>query len=78
MTKSLQELGADFFATDNRGRELLHVLGYATAERFQWFMDQGLDPLMEDERQQTAIDVAAAKENEEVLKLFERDKGAAK
>lgn len=77
-TKLLQELGADLFAADKRGRGLLHVLGYATAERFQWFMDQGLDPLLEDERQQTAIDVAAADENQEVLKLFERDRVAQK
>lgn len=77
-TKLLQELGAELFATDKRGRSLLHILGDATAERFQWFMDQGLDPLLEDEMQQTAIDVAAANDNQEVLKLFERDRVAQK
>ncbi|KAJ5432500.1 uncharacterized protein N7458_011656 [Penicillium daleae] len=41
--------------------------------RFKRLMDMGLDPMAEDERQRTSIDVAAACENELILRLFKRE-----
>ncbi|KAJ4854858.1 ankyrin repeats (many copies) domain-containing protein [Trichoderma breve] len=68
----LENLGGDFFARDNRGRGLLHAAAAGDVERFQELMDIGLDPMMEDSAQQTAIDAAAACGNRDVLELFEK------
>ncbi|KAF5012003.1 hypothetical protein FDECE_1918 [Fusarium decemcellulare] len=68
----LQELGADFLAKDNEGRGLLHVAATRDAVRFQELMATGLDPMMENNAQQTAIDVAAAYSNTSVLEIFEK------
>lgn len=42
--------------------------------RFKRLMDMGLDPMAEDHRQRTSIDVAAACENDSILKLFKRER----
>ncbi|KAJ5982074.1 hypothetical protein N7451_012174, partial [Penicillium sp. IBT 35674x] len=68
----LQELGANFFVTDNEGRGLLHVAAAGDVVRFQELMGVGLDPMMENNTQQTAIDVAAASSNHAVLEIFEK------
>jgi ankyrin repeat protein len=69
----LQELGADFFARDNEGRGLLHIAAKGgDVVRFQELMAVGLDPMMEDNAQQTAIDAAAASSNNAVLEIFEK------
>lgn len=68
----LQELGANFFVTDNEGRGLLHVAAAGDVVRFQELIDVGLDPMMENNAQQTAIDVAAASSNDAVLEIFEK------
>ncbi|KAJ4327890.1 hypothetical protein N0V84_001701 [Fusarium piperis] len=71
----LRRVGGDFFAKDAKGRGLLHV---AAASRsvmtFSDLMELGLDTMLEDDAQQTPLDVAAAFENESVLQLFEKDK----
>ncbi|KAF4982526.1 hypothetical protein FZEAL_1865 [Fusarium zealandicum] len=67
----LQELGADFSAQDNEGRGLLHVAATGDVVRFQELMATGLDPMMENNAQQTAVDVAAAASNNSVLEIFE-------
>ncbi|KAL7940280.1 hypothetical protein V8C42DRAFT_258074 [Trichoderma barbatum] len=73
LTKPLLEtLGGDFFGRDNRGRCLLHAAAAGEVERFQELMDVGLDPMMEDNEQQTAIDAASACENRDILELFEK------
>ncbi|KAJ5953528.1 hypothetical protein N7454_000424 [Penicillium verhagenii] len=41
--------------------------------KFKRLMDLGLDPMAEDGRQRTSIDIAAASENELILKLFKRE-----
>lgn len=64
--------GADFGALDNAGRGLLHVAARGNATRFQKLMQRGLDPMMEDEKGETPLDVAAAHGNRKVLALFER------
>ncbi|KAL7911691.1 putative ankyrin repeat protein [Trichoderma velutinum] len=68
----LETLGGDFFARDNRGRGLLHAAAGGDVARFQELMDMGLDPLMEDSAQQTAIDIVAACGNKDILELFEK------
>ncbi|KAH7116417.1 ankyrin repeat-containing domain protein [Dactylonectria macrodidyma] len=68
----LRELGADFSAKDNEGRGLLHVAATGDVVRFQELMAAGLDPMMENNAQQTAIDVAAACSNNSVLEIFEK------
>jgi ankyrin repeat protein len=68
----LERLRADFFARDNKGLSLLHVAASGNDVRFKELMAKGLDVMMEDEAQQTPIDVAAAAGNEGVLALFEK------
>ncbi|UKZ79908.1 hypothetical protein TrVFT333_007671 [Trichoderma virens FT-333] len=68
----LEALGGDFFARDNKGRGLLHAAAAGDVERFQELRDMGLDPMMEDNAQQTAIDAAAACGNRAILELFEK------
>jgi ankyrin repeat protein len=70
----LENLGGDFFIKDNKGRGLLHAAAGGDVERFQELMDMGLDPMMEDNSQQTAIDIAAACGNREILELFKKKK----
>jgi hypothetical protein len=41
-------------------------------ERFKVLMKMGLDPMAEDSRQRTSLDIAAACGGEHILKLFER------
>lgn len=67
-----KSLGADFFAQDNEGRGLLHVAASGPVPRFKLLMEMGLDVMLEDHSQQTAIDVAAACGNQEILELFEK------
>ncbi|KAL7924481.1 putative ankyrin repeat protein [Trichoderma austrokoningii] len=73
----LEKLGGDFFVRDYKGRGLLHAAARGDVERFQELLEMGLDPMMEDNAQQTAIDVAAACGNRDVLELFEKNKVAS-
>ncbi|KAJ5208065.1 hypothetical protein N7449_002444 [Penicillium cf. viridicatum] len=77
--------GADFFAQNNAGSTLLHLLAskkvsdwraakssHNVVRRFQILMDRGLDPLAEDARQRTSLDVAAVCGSDHIMKLFAR------
>ncbi|KGO39178.1 hypothetical protein PEXP_046520 [Penicillium expansum] len=79
------EAGADFFARNNAGSTLLHLLAtkkagdwrgakppYNVVRRFKILMNRGLDPLAEDARQRTSLDVAAVCGSEHIMKLFAR------
>jgi ankyrin repeat protein len=68
----LREMGANLYIRDAKDRGLLHVAARNDASLFTELMDAGLDPMLEDKAQQTAIDVAAVSENQDVLELFER------
>ncbi|CAH0003764.1 unnamed protein product [Clonostachys byssicola] len=68
----LERLGADLFVKDNRGRGLLHAAAGGSVDIFKQLMERGLDVMLEDEVQQTAIDVAAACGNKDILELFEK------
>ncbi|KAJ5591628.1 uncharacterized protein N7459_001997 [Penicillium hispanicum] len=81
-----KSLGADFFARNDMGSSLLHELAAkkvrstfgrkdgadGVVARFKLLMEMGLDPMAEDARQRTSLDVAAACDGEHILKLFER------
>lgn len=71
----LADLGADFSARDVKGRGLLHFAAGGDVGRFRELVGVGLDVMAEDGAQRTAVDVAAACGNREVLKLFEKDEG---
>ncbi|KAJ5615350.1 hypothetical protein N7537_000464 [Penicillium hordei] len=79
------EAGADFFAQNNAGSTLLHLLAskkignwraeessHDVVQRFQILMDRGLDPLAEDARQRTSLDVAAVCGSDHIMQLFAR------
>ncbi|KAK4186673.1 ankyrin [Podospora australis] len=79
-----EEAGMDFAVKNDEGQSLLHAVaggkgpGYCgddggNVRRFQFLMDKkGLDPLMEDNRQRTALDIAAGVGSQGILKLFKR------
>ncbi|CAH0028484.1 unnamed protein product [Clonostachys rhizophaga] len=68
----LLELGADLTVANNKGQGLLHAAASGAVDRFKEIMEAGADAMMEDEAQQTALDIAAASDNQEVLALFEK------
>lgn len=75
----LLEQGGDLLSVrDRRGRSLLHEAAEGHVEVFKALVDVGLDVTVEDDGLQTAIDVAAACENYQVLELFEKKGRAAK
>ncbi|CAI6082842.1 unnamed protein product [Clonostachys chloroleuca] len=67
-----QNLGADFSVRNGKGQGLLHVAAPGDVGRFKELLSLGLDPMLEDDAQQTPIDVAAACGNQDVLALFEK------
>ena len=71
-----QDVGADPFAVDGQGRSLLHMVAEGDLHCLEaWFkelMGRGVDPMVEDGRKRTALDVAAACGKEKVLNLFEK------
>lgn len=69
---TFEAAGADFGALDNVGQSLLHVAAKGHVLRFKTLTERGLDPLLEDNGRQTAVDVAAACGNKGVLRLFKR------
>ena len=73
----LRGLGADVFARDDRGKGLLHVVAasWGGVELFMELLDAGLDATMEDESQQSAIDVAAVAGKQDILQLFDKNAG---
>ncbi|XWW94227.1 hypothetical protein V2A60_002170 [Cordyceps javanica] len=70
----LAALGADFQVTDEHGNGLLHLAATDGVQLFKAVMDRGaLDPTMENHAHQTAIDVAATYNNNEILALFKKE-----
>lgn len=69
---AFEAAGADFGALDNAGQSILHVAAKGHVLRFKTLTARGLDPLLEDNGRQTAVDVAAACGNKGVLRLFKR------
>ncbi|KAL6835448.1 ankyrin repeat-containing domain protein [Trichoderma camerunense] len=81
-----EKAGADFMVRNNAGETLLHTLasssfqhGYGAKSkddiitaRLKFLVSKGLDPLAEDERQRTAIDVAVACDNKGFLDFFKK------
>ncbi|KAM0472609.1 hypothetical protein ACHAPX_008766 [Trichoderma viride] len=81
-----EEAGADFMVCNKAGETLLHTLASSlfqgsrggrikddiTIARFKFLVAKGLDPLAEDGRQRTAIDVAVACDNKGFLDFFKK------
>ncbi|KAJ5198176.1 uncharacterized protein N7498_007293 [Penicillium cinerascens] len=59
----------DFFLRDDE----LTAPTENLVQRFQFLMDMGLDPMLEDTQQRTSLDIAAACGNEHILKLFKQN-----
>ncbi|KAK5653030.1 hypothetical protein OQA88_9316 [Cercophora sp. LCS_1] len=73
-------VGMDWNAVNNDGETLLHaaVTHHARAAHcFTRLMERGLDPLAEDSRHRTPLDVAAVVGAKNVLALFKREEGQA-
>lgn len=76
--------GVDLHAVNNEGETALHVVaqrkkGYFTSQDhdsklFEMLMKIGLDPLKEDKKGRSALDVASACGNEEIVRLLSRSK----
>jgi hypothetical protein len=81
-----EEAGADFMVRNNAGETLLHILASSSFQgshggrskddiiiaRFKFLVAKGLDPLAEDGRQRTAIDIAVACDNKGFLDFFKK------
>ena len=65
---TLPHLLASKMANDFDGSQIPHNI----VRRFRILMSRGLDPMAEDARQRTSLDVAAACGKEHILKLFAR------
>ncbi|KAL4998443.1 ankyrin repeat-containing domain protein [Aspergillus recurvatus] len=82
------ERGADITAVSNSGENMLHLVARMPCTHwihcrhrlfnanetgaFEFLMGLGLDPLQEDGKQRTAVDVAAAYGKEHILELFKK------
>ncbi|CAH0045009.1 unnamed protein product [Clonostachys solani] len=85
--EALADAGAEFSVTNSSGDTLLHVVSSTQkpseqaseqahiselmVSRFRWLLEKGVDPMAENDRQQTCLDIASASGNEAILSLFE-------
>ncbi|KAF9769758.1 hypothetical protein IL306_012799 [Fusarium sp. DS 682] len=69
----LDGLGMDWQARDNKRRTVLHEMAEEKDILFRAIMDKGVDPLAEDIDGRSALDLVTAYNNQDVLKLFDRD-----
>jgi len=71
--KWFEEAGTIWDVKYSEGRTLLHIVAShktpRTIDRFKLLLEKGLDPMEEDSEKRTALDVAAACGNDEVLKF---------
>ena len=79
--KLFESVGMDFKALNKQGESLLHTIAHKVSasgvEEFKFLLEKGLDPLAEDDRQRTPLDIAAGVGAKGILGLFQRD-GKAK
>ncbi|KAK3328716.1 ankyrin repeat-containing domain protein [Apodospora peruviana] len=74
--KLFEDAGADVAVRDDKGRTLLHVAAggeHSGALMFGTLLEHGLDPMIQDDKELTSLDVAAACGKEKILALFEKD-----
>lgn len=63
--------GADFRALNSMGQSLLHLTARTRSVLgFQYLLDRGLDPRLEDNSQRTPLDIAAEHDAQLILDLF--------
>lgn len=77
------QFGVDWTVFNNERQSLLHLVAARGAKnerlrtmrfrRFEFLMGKGLDVFAEDINSQTALDIAAAGKEEEILTLFKVD-----
>ncbi|VUC31886.1 unnamed protein product [Clonostachys rosea] len=87
---ALSNAGAELLVANNSGDTLLHVVSSTKnpsqnadisalmVSRFRWLLEKGLDPMGENDRQQTCLDIAAVNGNDAILRLFENRPEASK
>lgn len=69
----LDGLGVDWAELDEDGQSLMHLAAKNTnVTHFQFLMDKGLDPRLEDAKHQTPLDLAAERKATNILSLFEK------
>ncbi|KAM0559325.1 hypothetical protein ACHAPJ_004347 [Fusarium lateritium] len=68
----LDDMGVDWKARDEKGRTILHEMAEERDDLFKAIMNRGVDPLVEDVDGRSALDLVAAYDNENVLKLFDQ------
>ncbi|KAJ4261628.1 hypothetical protein NW762_007061 [Fusarium torreyae] len=68
----LDDVGVDWKARDGKGRTILHEMAEERDDLFKAIMDRGVDPLVEDVDGRSALDLVAAYDNVNVLKLFDQ------
>lgn len=67
----VEAAGADLHALNNTGQSLLHAAATTNSSlTFQYLLDRGLDPRLEDHAQRTPLDIAAECNAQTILKLF--------
>ncbi|KAF5630659.1 serine threonine phosphatase 6 regulatory ankyrin repeat subunit C [Fusarium sp. NRRL 25303] len=69
----LDGLGVDWQARDDKRRTILHEMADEKEYLFKAIMDKGVDPLAEDVEGRSTLDLVTAYDNENVLRLFDRD-----
>ncbi|KAF5235332.1 hypothetical protein FANTH_11737 [Fusarium anthophilum] len=69
----LDGLGVDWQARDDKRRTILHEMADEKEQLFKAIMDKGIDPLAEDVDGRSTLDLVTAYDNQNVLKLFDRD-----
>ncbi|KAF5720633.1 serine threonine phosphatase 6 regulatory ankyrin repeat subunit C [Fusarium mundagurra] len=69
----LDGLGVDWLARDDKRRTILHEMADEKEDLFKAIMEKGVDPLAEDVDGRSTLDLLTAYDNQNVLKLFDRD-----
>ncbi|KAH7270720.1 ankyrin repeat-containing domain protein [Fusarium redolens] len=69
----LDGLGVDWQARDDKRRTVLHEMADEKECLFKAIMDKGVDPLAEDVDGRSTLDLVTAYDNQNILKLFDRD-----
>jgi ankyrin repeat protein len=71
----LDGLGVDWQTRDDKRRTILHEMADEREDLFKAIMEKGVDPLADDDEGRSTLDLVTAYDNQNVLKLFDRDDG---
>ncbi|KAK1751383.1 ankyrin repeat-containing protein [Echria macrotheca] len=82
LMRLFEEHGMDWRTTNEAGQSLLHVVvkhtdmytkGDVCLDHFRFLMGRGVDPLLEDKEDRSALDIAAIRGLKKILAMFKRD-----